>query len=259
MKKKISTGKTEIKFSTVSDIKKYLNDNRKVKTSQQSSHRKNDKRFFGTESYEEFENTILKNGNPKLLKEIKRKVNKRVDELEHRMTEKSMYNFDVVGDFFDVGCYMSGEPEHWLKEIKIKDEKFICVKINGWYNANVRSETIVENASQIIALLRVLEGRGFLTQIDLCFNGRDMTIRGREDILIEIPIKDYNQPLDYKKLSILLDVGFFRRGIFRVLELTYPLNLSGGYGRYSQKDGYINLANYDEVSSLEKTLLEKDK
>jgi len=259
MKKTNSSGNTYIKFDTINDVKKYLNNHSDVITNQNSSHKEGRNGFFGTETYTEFEDTILKNGNPELLKTIKKKVNSRVDELEKNFIEDTQYQFDVVGDFFDVGTFMSGEPEHWLKEIKIKEDKFIHIKIGGVYPHTVDTDVIRDNASELIALLRVMENKGYLTKIDVCFSSEKMKTRGKANLLIEIPLKDYNQPLDYRKVSILLDTSFFRRAIFRIYELTYPTNLKDGYGVVKNEPDYINLAKFKEVQSLEKELLRKDK
>ena len=260
MKKNLNGNRWEYKFNTVRDFSKFLALNENTKTNKKSSQKTGDKDWNGTRTYEEFSEGILKNGNPELLKEVKKTVNKRVNELEHKFLESTQYNFDVVGDFFDIGTFMSGEPEHWLKEIKIKDDKFIHVKVGGVYPAKVSAETIKQNASSLIALMRVMEGRGFLTKIDICFNSENMTVAKKgSNLLVEIPIKDYNQPLDYRKVSTLLDTSFFRRGIFRLYELTYPETLQGNYGRYKAEDDYINLAYANEIDSLESDLLGKDK
>lgn len=260
MRKKNSNGKITINFDTIEDFRRYLDANEDVETNKYSSHKEGREEFSGTKDYKEFREDRLVNGNKELLTKMKKEIHKEVDKLESKYIEETQYQFDVVGDFFDVGTYMSGEPEHWLKEIKIKDEKFIHVKIGGVYPYKISSKTIQDNATKLIALLRVMEGKGFLTKIDVCFNSVNMCNgRGSKKLLIEIPLKDYNQPLDYRKISTLLDVSFFRRGIFRVYELTYPNNLSSTYGKVEPRKQYINLANYKEVNSLESKLLKDEK
>ena len=240
-----------VTFQNVSDFKKYLEKNRN--SDNQRTLFRNDI-WTGTETWAEFE-TYLEEGNKEATKSIKEYTKLYVDKFEQLYTSNIGYEFDVTGEFFDIGAVMVGEPEAWIKQIEIKDEKFIEINIQGTYPHNANLEIVKQNASKLLAIASVLDSQGFSVRLNMVFRQKKCAKRGKvKNLDVFIPIKDYNQPFDYKKMGILVGVPFFRRGIFRVLEIEFGNNLSDNYGAMNAKDGDISLVSDSDISDLERML-----
>lgn len=245
-----------VTFQNISDFKKYL-ENNKNSVNKRTLFR-NDI-WTGTETWSEFE-TYLEEGNKEATKSIKEYTKLYVDKFEQLYISNIAYEFDVTGEFFNIGAVMVGEPEAWIKQIEVKDEKFIEINIQGTYSHNANLETVKQNASKLLAIASVLDSQGFSVRLNMLFRQKKSSKRGKiKNLDVLIPIKDYNQPFDYKKMGILVGVPFFRRGIFRVLEIEFGNNLRDNYGVINPKDGDISLVNTSDLEDLERMLSNETK
>lgn len=77
------------------------------------------------------------------------------------------YRWDVVGQFVDVGTFVTGNPECWIEqEPAITPKETIVIRVNVGTNANTTADTIVNRGAVIAALIDALYDRYF---IDITF------------------------------------------------------------------------------------------
>ena len=210
--------------------------------------------WYGVNTWYDFQH-YLDEGNTEITADIKKYTKMYVDKFDKQLSERTEYVFDVVGEFFDIGAVMVGEPEAWIKEIVVQEDKFIELNIQGAYPDRTNLNMVRKNGAKLFAIASVLEKQGFLVRINMFF--RSIKSKKNNPNLIteaKMMVKDYNQELDFKKFGILLGVPFFRRGYLRLLEIEYDTKCANGYGVVSYKDGEINLSVTSEVDSLEKML-----
>jgi len=246
----------ELVFNNVSDFTRYLEahkDSENQTTIYCGSKWRPDT-WTGVGTWYEFMD-YLEDGNPDATADIRKNAKYYIDKFEDKFTESSEYMFDVVGEFFDIGAVMVGEPEAWIKEVKIEDDKFINLTIQGSYPHNTDLDMVRENGSKVLAIALTLEKMGFLVQIDVAFHTRGSYLKNsNKETRALIKVKGYDQGLDYKKLGIVLGVPFFRRGFLRLLEIEYGKDVKVSYGTAGMKTGDINLARTGDILELEKKL-----
>ena len=245
----------DLQFNNVTEFERYLD-----KNSNKPSHNdvltRSSYDFFQTHDWEGFEKYMAE-GNKDVTADLRRDTKMYIDKFEELMTEQSQYVFDVVGEFFDIGAVMVGEPEAWIKEIKIEDEKFITLDIQGVYYDGTDLEMVRKNGSKVFAIATVLEEQGFLVKINMHYSSKNSGNRGSK-YNATIRVKDFDGVLDYKKFGILLGVPFFRRGILRSMEIEYGVDVAGNFGQPTMNvEGQINLDSEKDLKNLEAKLMEK--
>ena len=243
-----------LEFVGVVDFKRYLDVN--MNTHYTKSLTRTDE-WSGVNTWYDFQH-YLDEGNTEITADIKKYTKMYVDKFEKQLSERTEYVFDVTGQFFDIGAVMVGEPEAWIKEIVVQEDKFIELNIQGAYQHNTDLNMVRKNGAKLFAIASVLEQKGLLVRINMFFRSKGSENDKPNSITeMKIMVKDYNQGLDYKKLGILLGVPFFRRGYLRLLEIEYDTKCKDSYGKVSYKDGEINLSVTSEVDNLEKMLKDK--
>jgi len=246
-----SSKKNSMEFTNVSDFVRYLNKNFNS-INQNSIERVDD--WTGVRNWYDFEN-YLDEGNPDITDDVRKHTKYYIDKFEDMFATTIDYEFDVVGQFFDIGAVMVGEPEAWIKQIEVKEDKFIELNIQGAYSDGTDLAMVRKNGAKVFAIASVLEKQGYLIKINMIYR----TTRSNEKNLkqvteAKIAVKDYNQGLDYKKFGILLGVPMFRRGFLRLLEIEYGSDCAGNYGRPEKVKGDINLDQTKDISELENML-----
>lgn len=243
-------------YKSLNELLRYLEKNEKTKTNYHSSY-ENGSDFTGTKNFQEALD-LLKNGSPDIMAGLKKQVKLAVADLAKELnTLPQGYTADVTGLFFDVSKVIDGEPEAWLREPWDKEKKpRISVPISGSYNANVKKELVIKNASEIIALIKALEDNGFEVEAVMVFPASESCSSGK-NANSEVVIKGFDENFNWQKLSGMLHPSFFRRLMFRDLELMFPTTLQGGYGRttkdtYTVFEGGESMLRLSEHDSIEK-------
>ena len=234
----------ELLFDNVTDFRRYLDANVDVNENSNAISRGGD--WTGVESWEKFEE-YLDEGNSDITKEVRKHTQFYINKFEDKLTESSEFVFDVVGEFFDIGAVMVGEPEAWIKEVKVKDDKFIELTIQGTYMDGTDLFMVRENGSKVMAIAKTLEKQGFLVILNMAFGTKGSDTRSNK-------VKDYDQGLDFKKFGIVLGVPFMRRGFCRLLEIEYDKHCKITYGAPYTADDEISLARTGDILDLEKKL-----
>jgi len=243
-------------YPSVFSLMKHIEANKNLKTNMNSS-RNGGKDFTGVDNFDEAV-AILKDGSEEIMKGLKTNVKLAIDKLNKELnTQPEGYVADVQGLFFDVAKVIEGEPEAWYREPwdKVKKPR-IKVPIMGAYLSGVETETVIKNASEIIALIKALEDNGFECEMAMIFAVNNVSSDG-QDSYHEIMIKNYDESFNFKKISSMLHPSFFRRIVFREMEIMFPKTLNSGYGQSTEQtlkgfEGGENFLNLSKHSSIEK-------
>ena len=243
-------------YKSLSELLRYLKKNEDTQTNKYSSHTSGYS-FTGTDSFAEALD-LLTNGSPDIMVGLKKQVKIAIANLAKELnTLPQGYQLDVTGLFFDVSKVIDGEPEAWLRDPFDKERKpRIKIPISGSYNAGVSKDLVIKNASEIIALIKALEDNGFEIEATMVFPANNSGNDGK-NANSSVTIKGFDENFNWLKLSGMLHPSFFRRLMFRDLELMFPDNLADGYGRttkdtYNVFEGGESMLKLSEHDSIEK-------
>jgi len=241
-----------LEFSSVLDIKRWLDENEHIVTNRYDSH-ENSFSFTGTENWDEFIG-IVDNGSDEIIDNIKIQSHKFADNLTDKYEITKDYKFDVYGQFFDVGMVLSGEPESWVNPIEDDVKKQIEISVNASYLNNIEHDTVIENASRIVGMILSLEKMGVETKLLLNFRSNEIySGNGKKVFMVSLVAKEYEQGVDYKKLSSLLHTSMFRRGVFRMREVVVG-NKMDSYGTTSPLETDTLIYRSSSIDKLERKL-----
>jgi len=232
---------------------KFMEDNKSTVTNQNSG-MTGSYDFTGTRSFDDALE-LLKNGSPDIMKGLKVAVKLESEKIKRELnTQPEGYVSDVEGLFFDVAKVIEGEPECWYREPWDKTRKpRLNVPIMGSYNAGFAKEKAIKHGAEIIALVKALENVGFEVSLHMVFLIEGASPDARFTVQ-STTIKNYDETFNWAKLSAMLHPSFFRRFMFREIELMFPNNLNSGYGRTADPKSYftnggefINIAKHDSI------------
>lgn len=129
--------------------------------------------------------------------------------------------FDVVGDYLDMGRYLSGEPEMYGNMSMGNPRNiFATLYINTgavWY---ISQEMLNYRAQRLMQLIDWLEHQQIRCEV--------IAFSSNQCAHVEIKVKDFTSYLDLDALAVVTHSDFHRRIIFRVRE--YSQTWSFGYG-----------------------------
>lgn len=130
-------------------------------------------------------------------------------------------DYDVVGDYIDMGRFMEGIPEAWgsMHNGNARNRRVNIILAVGqtW---DVRHEDITHRGERVLRLVDALEAGGVRTQI--------VGIASNECGHIEVTIKRHDEPLTLTDLAVISHPEFLRRVVFRINE--YSKTWDYGYG-----------------------------
>ena len=250
-----------VEFDSLSQYKNFMIEHKDfVDCSRQSS--MNTGSWSGSYDYDEFL-TMLEDGDEDVMSRIKLATGKEVNELYKKYEEVIHgFKFDVTGHFFDVGLVLTGVPEAWLEPDYQEEEKVqVELLINGSFSANVNKDRIVKSASRILAMAKLLEDNDVQVKIRLISSNRDSNSKYRNSKLyVSTMVKDFDEPINYKKVSALLSPTYHRRGTFKVIELDAGHYIGSGYGCPVKSSNYIQLDDRNRgLDKLEEKLFKGEK
>ena len=243
-----------IEMGTLSNYKKFMKLHYDFKDAREtSSMRRGDDEFSGVENYDDFLE-LLDNGDEDVMQKIKVETGKQVAELAKKYEEVTQnFKFDVHGEMFDVGLVLTGVPEAWLEPDNVEVEKVrVEIIVNGTFNAGVNKSDVIKGGGRILAMIKILEDNDVEVKLKIVSCIKDYN--NKNNLYVATDVKDYDEPINYKKASALLSPTYLRRGMFKVMELTARQNLNGGYGYPRQVDGFIEIHDRKNIDKLEKRL-----
>lgn len=133
----------------------------------------------------------------------------------------SRVDFDVVGDYIDMGRYMEGIPETWgtMHNGNARNRR-VNILINVCHWAGVPFQDIIHGGERVLRLVDALEAGGVRTQLSV--------IKSDLDGHTELKLKRHDEPLTIADLAVSTHPEFLRRILFRVCE--YSKTWTHGYG-----------------------------
>lgn len=212
--------------------------------------------WSGTQTWEQYLE-LLEKGDDNVMKKIKVETDKALHELEKKYKEVvKNYKYDVAGEFFDIGLVLSGLPECWLEPIIETEEgevHRITMRINMGFRSGTNSEEVINNGARLLSMAKMLENMGAEVSIEL-YNFADGWYN--VNLVHSLLAKDFDEPINYRKLSSLLTTAYQRRGSFRVREV---INGNTGVGASQFPEGFTAISNTSSVDRLEAELFERMK
>ena len=133
----------------------------------------------------------------------------------------SSVEYDVTGDYIDMGRYMEGVPESMgtMHNGNARNRRAnILINLNQW--ANIDHQTITHRGERILRLVDALEAGGIRTQL--------IAAESTQCNHTEIVLKRHDEPLTISDLAVVSHPEFLRRFIFRIVE--HSKTFSYGYG-----------------------------
>lgn len=130
--------------------------------------------------------------------------------------------YDVTGDFIDMGRYMEGIPEVMgsMHNGNARNRR-VNILVNLNQVARMGHEAITHRGERVLRLVDALEAGGVRTQLT--------GILSNECSHVEVKIKEHDEPLTISDLAVVLHPEFLRRIIFRINE--HSKTWGYGYGR----------------------------
>jgi len=220
--------------------------------SQRTEDKDRKKAWSGATSYNDYLD-IINNGDDEVMNKIKIETKDAVSDIykKHEKTIHS-YKFDVVGEQFDIGLVLSGVPEVWLEPI-IEDEVVtkVSIKIDLTFHSGVKTATVIKNASRLLGIAKVLEDMDVQVKIEAYNFMNNYDNKNRKRLLIvENLVKDFNEPINYRKVSSYITTAQFRRGCFILMEQLAE-TLSDDYGNQTHCKNIIRIDDDREVTKFE--------
>lgn len=129
--------------------------------------------------------------------------------------------YDVVGDYIDMGRYMEGIPEVMgsMHNGNARNRRAnIVINLNQY--SGIDHEVIKHRGERVLRLIDALEAGGVRSQL--------VAIESTQCNHIEVKVKRHDEPLTISDLAVVTHPEFLRRTIFRIVE--HSKTWDWGYG-----------------------------
>lgn len=173
------------------------------------------------------------------------------------------FHWEVVGDFIDVGRYMTGEPEVFGNETPDGETisgRIVSIRLNASVSGAVSAETICARGVTVLVAVDLLEALGIQCEVIAACGGRSNGGYAGNDPSVEqadynVVVKRAGEAVDPDRLSfVVAHPSFFRRFGFAWEELqglspsaTAPARLSD----YGKREGVVEIDHLLTGSSLD--------
>lgn len=180
------------------------------------SHKTGSGKFYKFPTYDEAIN-VFKNDPASLLK---------FDELDDGLrsgdSAGNTVDYDIVGDFIDMGRFVEGVPETFgfLKDGNPRSKR-MKIYVNGMFSHRVDQAILNKRAVRIQRLTDWLESNGIRCEITSFFSN--------DNWHCEIVVKKFDEIFNINDIAVVSDSDFFRRAQFQFGEFSPTLN-NWGYG-----------------------------
>lgn len=191
-----------------------------------------------------------------------------------RTIKKRRTMLDVQGMGFDVGTYLSGQPECWVRFDHVKARKVIKILFDCGASGGISGSVMRARGAAVASLIELLEFSGFGVElVAMPMNASEVMDDPKTKRLdARVLVKPATQKLDMARIMFACaHPAFLRRIGFRVME-TAPLEYQfGGYGyptkNLPEKDreladiyiggSHLNDAQWDNEESARKWVIDK--
>lgn len=152
--------------------------------------------------------------------------------LSETTVEKQDYQSDVSGDFFDVGVFLTGNPECWFNPVTVptkQEEVKIKVNISSPYYVTI--EQIYNRGACVLAVIDRLREKYFVNLEIIMSIHRVNTTKKDKDIDIVLKIDTNNLYSKSMLAFCLVHSGYLRRICFAIMEKHFGKNHLDRYGK----------------------------
>ena len=144
------------------------------------------------------------------------------------------FDWDIGGEFPDVGAFCAGVPEHMANPAPFNNSvaSVIRIAIPGSVPADVSADKIMRYGVALMSIVDGIQesGRSVALSWDLTCIPRDSP-RGLEQIHTNIPLTTPGAPIDVSRLAFAFHPSMLRRIWFAAVEINPELSVLGGsYG-----------------------------
>lgn len=211
------------KLETFESLEKLLDKARIKPRKLRSSHSVNHSKtpWNGTNTFEQAAK-LVKNGWPEgsnMVLSMRASIDYAVREL---VTSRcSNYGYDISGDFVDVGRFMTGEPECFMKEDGYGSVSKPVIKIiaNIGASSSISTDNLIARGVGIVAAVDIMESLGRRVELWI---GKSTEYRGEAKMRkheLRVLIKSASQPLDIDRVTFAIaHPACLRRLCFSILE-----------------------------------------
>lgn len=134
---------------------------------------------------------------------------------------------DVTGDFLDVSTFLEGDPECFGNMFMGNPKRtFVTLLLKLDVPWTTTPDYLVYYGARILRLIDWLERKEVRTRV-ICFSSTNIEH-------IEIPIKDFYEPLTLADIAIVANPDFYRRHIFAAREVCPTWKVT--YGSTKEQD-----------------------
>jgi len=152
-------------------------------------------------------------------------MSKDLERIEQLEIEEPEYYFRETGLAVDVGKFMEGVPECFLDSEEVyQNEQVIQIDVLGSYDHRVNPQVVLRNMAKLIGYLKAYERRGLRIRVVMWIAGAMNEYRDESVdpymLVIKHVIKGENDDYDLHKIACFLHPSYFRRGIFKFMEMS---------------------------------------
>jgi hypothetical protein len=121
--------------------------------------------------------------------------------------------YDVTGDFIDVGAMLTGEPEYWgHNTMGNPSNLFAQIVMNLSASAYFDGEALRRRGERVTRLIDWLETQSIRTEV--------LALNASQCAHVEVVVKRHDEPLNIDVIAVAGHSDFYRRLIFRVMEMS---------------------------------------
>lgn len=135
---------------------------------------------------------------------------------------------DVSGEILDVGAFVSGEPECFMRKLNRPAPKCISITADMSFVCHTHQNHIANRAVAIVALIDELQFAGYVVDFHVQFKTQDLE---KSDLVVDVDIPC--RPVDINTVAFVCSPAFLRRFGFSIVE-TYCEKDRPGYGGYGR-------------------------
>lgn len=182
-------------------------------------------------------------------KDVER-LSARLESLLSGMIPVMTVNYDVTGDWLDVGRFMTGEPEVFGTlvdsgmRVDATTPKLVRIVANVCVSGSQSPESLRMRGAAVVAMADMLERHGIRCQIDLVAANGGYDRNGESSVITWARVKEFGDSMQLDSLAfILAHPDSFRRLMFSAWEhlpddvrTANGMYGDGGYGRVVEVD-----------------------
>lgn len=143
-------------------------------------------------------------------------------------SEMPVLTHDVSGEILDVGAFVSGEPECFMRKLNRPAPKCVSITVDMSFVYHTHQDHIINRAVAIMALIDELQFAGHAVDFHVQFKTQGLE-KSPLVVDMEIPCR----PVDINTVAFVCSPAFLRRFGFSIMETYCEKNYPGwgGYGK----------------------------